>query len=117
MESDEAWTADLVGPDWHGELLGARVVGVVALPDSDDCVAVLDLMDRPAGVEPWHPFANLVRASPGGDVLWSAEPPVGGLKSWTAVALRDGVIVATAWSLRCVVDPATGRITGTELTK
>lgn len=117
VESDEAWTADSSGKKWHGKLLGSRVLDVAALPGSDDCVAVLDWMDRPPGVEAWHPFANLVRASPTGEVVWAADPPNDDLKSWTSVSIHDGTVVANAWSHRCLVDPDTGRIVGTEFTK
>lgn len=117
VESDEAWTADSSGQKWHGKLLGSRVLDVAALPGSNDCVAVLDWMDRPPGFEAWHPFANLVRASPTGEVVWAADPPKDDLKSWTAVSIHDGTVVARAWSHRCVLDPDTGRIVGTEFTK
>lgn len=117
VESDEAWTADSTGQTWHGKLLGSRVLSVAALPGTDDCVAVVDWTDRPPGVEAWHPFANLVRASPTGDVVWAADPPEDDLKSWTSVAIHEGTVVANAWSHRCVVDRDTGRVLGTEYTK
>jgi hypothetical protein len=117
VESDEAWTTNSTGRDWHGKLLGSRVLRVAALPDSEDCVAVLDWMDRPPGVEVWHPFANLIRATPSGEVVWTADAPDHDLRSWTAVAIEDGIVVANAWSHRCVVDPDTGRIISSEFTK
>lgn len=117
VESDEAWAADSTGQTWHGKLLGSRVLSVAALPGTDDCVAVVDWTDWPPGVEAWHPFANLVRASPTGDVVWAADPPEDDLKGWTSVAIHEGTVVANAWSHRCVVDPDTGRILDTEYTK
>lgn len=117
VENDDAWTADSSGQKWHGKLLGARVLSVAALPDSEDCVAVVDWTDRPRRLEAWHPFANLVRASPTGEVMWAADPPRDDLKSWTAVAVHDDTVVAYAWSHRCTLDPDTGRIVATELTK
>lgn len=117
VERGEAWTTDSVDREWHGKLLGARVLGVAGIPDSDDCVAVLDWADRPPGVEAWHPYANLVRAGPTGDVAWTAEPPGDDLKSWTDVKIRDGVIVANSWTHSCLIDSDTGHILSSEFTK
>jgi hypothetical protein len=33
------------------------------------------------------------------------------------VAIEDGIVVANAWSHRCVVGPDTGRIISSEFTK
>jgi hypothetical protein len=90
--------------------MGSQVLEVVELPDSDDCVAVLDPMDRPPGIESWHPFDNLVRLRPTGEVVWVAHSP-SDMKSWTTgLQMSDGRLIASAWSDRCEVDPATGLV-------
>jgi hypothetical protein len=56
-----------------------------ALPGTSDGIVVLDWMDRPKGVESWHPCQNLLRIRPDGSIVWQASlPSAETLKSFTA---------------------------------
>jgi hypothetical protein len=89
-----------------------------SLPDTPDGVVLLDWMDRPPGIEEWHPYQNVLRIRPDGSIVWRAELPSGEtLKSFTATSWDEGRLIAQAWSHRCVLDAETGRILETTFTK
>ena len=48
---------------WAGKVLGVSAIDAFPLPGTQDGVIVLDPMDRPDGVEAWHPYENVVRVS------------------------------------------------------
>jgi hypothetical protein len=97
---------------------GGVVVASVPLPDTDDVVVLLDPERRPDGVLPWHPFHNVLRVSPSGEIGWRAElvPGETTAKCWHAIRF-GGVLRASTYSFDCVLDPDTGRIVESTFTK
>jgi hypothetical protein len=90
----------------------------VPIPGSSDVVVLLDPEVRPAGVEKWHPYHNLLRVAPDGTIRWTAElvPNEHAAKCWTGVSY-DGSLVAFTYSWECDLDAATGRILEARFTK
>ena len=118
-EDGEAWVAAESGAIlWHGTVVGPSVLDAFGVPDSDDGIALLDWSRRPPGVLEWHPYPNLVRLGPSGDVLWVADPPEGDdLGCWTGAEFREGQLIGHTWSWACDLDSTTGVITETRWTK
>jgi hypothetical protein len=46
------------------------VIRELPVPGSDDVIVLFDPEQRPAGIEAWHPFANIIRIGPAGERLW-----------------------------------------------
>lgn len=90
----------------------------VVLPDTDDTVVLLDPRQRPEGVLDWHPFHNVLRLSPEGEVRWRAElvPEEDAVKAWLGVDF-DGALRVWTYSYNCELDPETGRIVAKTFTK
>jgi hypothetical protein len=82
-------------PVWRGTVDGGVVRSVLPVPDSDDAIAFLDSEQRPAGVERWHPFNNILRITTSGDVSWWAQlvPQETAFKAYFQVMWRDGHLV------------------------
>ena len=97
---------------------GGFVLKRVGLPDTEDSVVLLDPDRRPEGVLPWHPFANLLRVTPGGEVVWRAEPLAGDdWKCWVGVASDDRTLRAWGSAHVCVIDVESGSIVSSSFTK
>lgn len=47
-----------------------RVIRELTVPGCEDVIILLDPEQRPARVETWHPFPNIMRIDRAGDVLW-----------------------------------------------
>ena len=102
---------------WRGMVVGSVVLDAIAVPRSSDAVLVLDWSARPSDVLPWHPFANLVRITSHGEMVWSRVPPPSEtLGSWTAARFEDGQLLAWAWQSVSRVDAVTGEIASTTFT-
>jgi hypothetical protein len=124
-----SWTIDagLAAANCDGKTLwtgavdrGATVSVRPAVHGSDDAIVLLNPEQRPEGVEPWHPFFNLLRLTPSGDVRWRAElvPSETAAKCFYGVEWRDdGSLRALAWSYDCTIDSETGRLFHAEFTK
>jgi hypothetical protein len=97
---------------------GCVVAAVVELPGTYDAAVLLDPDRRPAGVEAWHPYHNIVRVSPDGVLRWRAEllPQETTAKCWLGLQV-DGSLRATTYSWECELDPESGRIISSEFTK
>jgi hypothetical protein len=46
------------------------VIRELHVPGSEDVIVLLDPEQRPDDVEAWHPFPNIMRIGPSGEVLW-----------------------------------------------
>jgi len=90
---------------------GGVVMATVMLPNTDDVVVLLDPDHRPDGVLPWHPFNNVLRVSPSGQIVWRAEllSAETTAKCWHGVEFEGGLRART-YSYECMLDSETGRI-------
>lgn len=97
---------------------GGVVAFAVGVPGAPDEVVLLDPSRRPEGIESWHPFHNVLRVGPEGEVRWRAElvPQETAAKCWTGLDF-DGRLRATTYSYECVLDVDTGAILSTEFVK
>jgi hypothetical protein len=79
---------------------------------------LLDPDRRPDGLEVWHPFHNVLRVGPAGELLWRAELPrhETTAKCWLGLTLDDSLRAVT-YSYECELDPDSGRILSTTFTK
>jgi hypothetical protein len=103
---------------WSAKVLGVSAIDAFSLPGTADGIVVLDWMDRPEGVEPWHPYGNVLRISAHGKVVWQAEPPSAETsKSFTSAKWENGKLVAHTWNFVCELDPETGAILNSTFTK
>ena len=101
--------------EWTGRVLGVSALAAFPLPGSEDGIVVLDWMDRPTGLEAWHPYRNLVRITSTGKIVWRAELPQGEM-SFTE-AHWEGGLLAFGWEHRCRLDPETGLVIEAIFTK
>jgi len=104
---------------WRGTVDGGVVRSVLPVPDSDDAIVLLDSEQRPAGVESWHPFNNILRITKSGDVRWRSElvPQETAFKAYLQVMWLDKILIALAASYECELDPETGRLLRSTFTK
>jgi hypothetical protein len=104
---------------WAGSPDGGLVLTVLFVPGSDDGIVLLDCDARPADVEPWHPFPNILRLSPEGDVKWrcSLLPQETAWTCYLSVAWDGDRLVATAPSHAVTLDPLSGSILESTFTK
>jgi hypothetical protein len=118
-EAGEAWAADADGAIlWHGVVGGPRVLDALSIPGEDDGIIVLDWSSRPPDVQSWHPYANLLRVRPNGEVVWQASAPKSEtLGCWTGAGFSEGRLCATGWASVSELDAATGEVRSTEFTK
>lgn len=88
---------------WQGRIEGGTVIRAVALPGTEDCVALIEYCEQRA-------TSNLARISPDGTVVWRVSPaPEFG--PYVNVGIRDGTLVAWSWSGYMVkIDPNVGSI-------
>ena len=98
---------------WHGRPEGHPVSSIAPIPDSEDCLV---LLDRDVQPRPQH-FENALRVGPDGTTRWRGElpqaPDVYVEIDWAA----EGP-VAWSWSGFMVrLDPETGRIRSSVFTK
>lgn len=94
------------------------VAAEVRLPATDDTIVLLDPDQRPDGVLPWHPFHNVLRITPEGEVRWRAEllSEETAVKAWLGLDF-DGALRVWTWSYNCELDPESGRIVRKTFTK
>lgn len=91
---------------WKGHPLVLPVIKVTGLPARQGCIALLDPMKRPR-----QSFANLIRCSPLGSVIWQADPPTSFNESYVEFDLSDDAIIAWSWSgYRLIVGIERGEI-------
>jgi hypothetical protein len=116
VEASELWVADASHVTWHGWPDGKPVHSVLAIPDSDDAVVILE---HEAGPRSGHGrvrgWANLVRVGADGDIVWRAAA-VGPQDSWIDVYWSTAGLFGNTWSGFLVkLDPDTGRELSREL--
>jgi len=88
------------------------------VPDSADVIVLLDPEQRPTGVESWHPFPNILRLSPSGQVVWRSDLlPDDTWKCYLSVAWEGESLIARAASYRVALDPSSGAVIGSTFTK
>ena len=104
---------------WQGAVGAGVVVTILALPDTNDAIVLLDPDQRPPGIERWHPFHNIVRVTPTGDVCWRSEllPHETTMKSYYRVAWRERTLVALTSSYECELDADSGRLLNSRFIK
>ena len=92
---------------WHGTPDGLPVRSVLPVPNSEECIVLLDYAQGPA-----RDFENVIRCRSDGSVVWRAELPVPASNdAYTAVQWADQGLTAYSWSgFSAVLDPATGHI-------
>jgi hypothetical protein len=98
---------------WRGKPDGHPATAIMPLPGSSDAVILLDYMTGPKN------FANLIRITPGGSVLWRAQPPeVSTNDAYVEVRWRGDALIANSWSGYLVqIDLTTGKPTSSEFVK
>jgi hypothetical protein len=97
---------------------GSRVVTTLRVNGSDDVIVLLDPDVRPPGVEKWHPYPNILRLSPSGDVLWRSELlPDDTWKCYLTVAWEGDALIAHASANRVRLDPSSCAVIGSTFTK
>ena len=97
---------------------GASPSAVVPALRSADAFVLLDYSKRPQGVEKWHPYRNLMRVAPTGDVLWTAELIPGDMwKCFVGVRISGGLLIAQGSASEAVIDPDTGAVLDIRHTK
>lgn len=74
---------------------GAVIMTILAVPGSEDAIVLLDPEWRPPVIEKWHPFPNIVRVGPSGQVRWRAEltPHETTAKSYYRVDWRSALLI------------------------
>jgi len=100
---------------WRGKPDGQPVSILMPLPDSEDCIA---LLDPDAG--PIHDaFRNLVRCRPDGTVVWRADLPDWGMADgYVEMTWVDDGLAAHSWSgYWARINPETGAIMSVTFTK
>src|SRR5262245_52533356 len=110
VESSELWVADDSHVTWHGWPDGKPVQSVLAIPDTDDAVVILEHEAGPRSdhgrVRGWP---NLVRVRVEGGVIVRAAS-VDAKGSWIDVYWSTaGLIVIACSCFLVTLDPATGR--------
>jgi hypothetical protein len=118
IEGDDLCFADAKRLVWRGRPDNAPVRSLVELPGVSDVVALLDHMAGPRNalgdVKGWP---NLVRVSPGGDVIWRAAS-TDRQDVWVESRWEGGRLLA--WTLggwKETLDHATGRVLQRVFTK
>lgn len=101
----------------RGAIQGSTVLVVIKVEDG--AIVLLDPDDRPAGVEKWHPFPNILRIRTDGSVVWRSEliEHETTAKCWLALDEEDGQIVARTYSYQATLDPGTGKLRQVVFTK
>lgn len=86
---------------------------------SEDVIVLLDPERRPEGVEAWHPFANIMRLSGGGEVLWRCAllPQETAWQCYLSVEWEGDKLIAYAPSYKVTLDPGSGAIIDSVFTK
>lgn len=98
---------------WRGKLDGYPVWKALAIPNSDDCIVLLEYWARPE-----YPFQNLLRIGRDGSIRWRAQLPDIGADAYISIRLTEHELMASSWSgFRVVLDPETGSICSQEFTK
>ena len=89
------------------------------VPNSGDVIVLLDPEDRPTGIESWHPFPNIMRITPAGELAWQCAllPEETAWKCYLSVQWVGEILIAEAPSYRVTLDPASGVILDSEFTK
>ena len=98
---------------WRGKPDGYPAMAIMPVPNSEDAVVLLDYMAGP------KVFANLIRMTPEGRVVWRAAPPEqSGSDAFVECRWRGGAFMANSWSGYLLeIDLATGRPTSSEFVK
>lgn len=100
------------------EVDGGTVAPELPVPESGDVIVLIDPDQRPAGVLPWHPFQNVLRSAPNGEVVWRTELVPGESKAKCGMRVQfDHVLTAWTYSYVCELDPVTGHIVNSTFTK
>src|SRR5919197_5329849 len=89
---------------WQGMVDGFPAKAVIPLPNSDDAVVMLDRMAGPKN------FANVLRLTPGGQVVWRLNPPEPSMPdAWVQCDWVGDDLYANSWSgYRVRIDLANG---------
>jgi hypothetical protein len=95
------------------------VISELPVRGSEDVIVLLDPQRRPTGVEDWHPFPNIMRMSPTGEVLWRSAllPQETAWKCYLLVERLDDKLIAQAPSYKVTLDPESGAIVESVFTK
>lgn len=109
IESKELWVADGSQVVWRGQPDDIPVESVIAIPGTEDAIAVLDADAGPRNaLGDLKDWPNLIRVTATGRVVWRAPPP-GTRDWWVGVAWTENGLMAHTWSgLAVVLDPDTG---------
>lgn len=97
---------------WQGKPEGHEVIKAQSIPESADCVALLEWGDKIPN------YANLWRYSAEHGTVWKAELPTLGSDVYTDFHLEETGLVAHSWSgYKILIDLSTGRILSLQFTK
>jgi outer membrane protein assembly factor BamB len=78
---------------WGGKPDGYPVLTVFPIPESDDCIVLLDFNNNTSRLK------NVVRCKPDGTIAWRCQlPNSSGFDAYTSVAWTNQVIEAYSWS-------------------
>jgi outer membrane protein assembly factor BamB len=99
-------------PSWVGKPDGRLPQEIMAVPNSDDCIVLVD-----GATGPKH-LANLLRITPKGDVTWRAELPEPPGDAYTEMDWSSKGLTAYSWSgYSATIDLETGKIQRMEFVK
>lgn len=115
VESEELWIVDAETGTlkWHGQPDGYPVDIALPVPDSDDCLVLLQSWARPG-----YGLLNLIRIRPDGSIVWRAEQPMRAHDRYLDVEWTEqGLAAWSSSGFNVVLDPDTGRILAREFTK
>jgi outer membrane protein assembly factor BamB len=109
-----AWDAATGEIRWQGELLGAPVSDVKAIPGTERAVVLLDYISRSSG-----PFQNLACVDEDGQVVWTASlPSASNTDAYVSFELGRETIFANSWSgYQVQIDLLSGSIRDKSFTK
>ena len=102
---------------WRGAVDDGVVIDVARCPDQRSAVVLLDPGHHPTGLEPWHPFASVLRVDAMGRTIWRGELPRGERSFTSGLRVGDGSVAVHAWLGDAVLDVATGHLMEFRFTK
>lgn len=118
MENGELEVTDAGGNvAWRGTVDDCAVIDLARCPDRRSAVLLLNPDGRPTSVEPWHPFANVVRVDDLGRTMWRGELPRGERSFTSGLRIVGETVAIHAWSGDAILDIATGRLLDFVFTK
>ena len=120
VESDALWVWDNTRNAifWHGKPDSEAVLEVLAIPEQDDCLVLLNF-HAGLGNQIYGLPRNLARIRPDGTIAWQqGGPDTAAADPYTAFEWQEKELSVFSWSCHlCIEDIETGKITSCIFTK